>query len=78
MWGFYEPDPAEREKAVWAHIGQAFSEPMTRRDDSADYVPTQIIAELFKREGFDGNRGVRATSATVPILQYSTLTRPNS
>ena len=54
VWGFYEPDPAEREKAVWAHIGQAFSEPMTRRDDSADYVPTQIIAELFKREGFDG------------------------
>jgi hypothetical protein len=27
---------------------------MTRRDNIADYVPTQIIAELFKREGFDG------------------------
>lgn len=27
---------------------------MTRGDDSSDYVPTQIIAELFKKEGFDG------------------------
>jgi RES domain len=49
-----EPDPAERTAAVWAHIDRAFSEPMTRSDDVADYVPTQIIAELFKREGFDG------------------------
>lgn len=49
-----EPDSAERTRAVWANIDRAFSEPMTRADDSADYVPTQIIAELFKREGFDG------------------------
>ena len=27
---------------------------MTRSDDSADYVATQILAELFKREGFGG------------------------
>lgn len=51
---FEEPDPEERMKAVWVHIDRAFAEPMTRSDDSADYVPTQIIAELFKREGFDG------------------------
>lgn len=49
-----EPSAAEREKAVWTHIDRAFSRPVERSDDSADYMPTQIIAELFKREGFDG------------------------
>jgi RES domain len=46
-----EPEPAEREKAVWSDIDRAFAEPITRSDDGADYVATQIIAELFKREG---------------------------
>ena len=49
-----EPKPHERTLAVWSDIDRAFSEPMTRTDDSADYVPTQIIAELLRKEGFDG------------------------
>lgn len=49
-----EPDPKERELLVWAHIDNAFSQPVDRNDTSSDYVPTQIIAELFKSEGFDG------------------------
>ncbi|MXZ81520.1 MAG: RES family NAD+ phosphorylase [Gammaproteobacteria bacterium] len=49
-----EPDVIAREKAVWTQIDQAFSEPMTSADDVADYVPTQVIAELFKVEGYDG------------------------
>ena len=53
---FYFKEPSEKEKdfAVWAHIDRAFSEPVTLSDKSSDYVPTQIIAELFKSEGFDG------------------------
>ena len=51
---FSEPDPAEREKAIWTQIDQAFSEPTTATDDAADYVPTQVIAELFKGEDCDG------------------------
>lgn len=35
-------------------IDRAFSEPTTTGDDTADYVPTQVIAELFKNEGYDG------------------------
>jgi hypothetical protein len=27
---------------------------MTRSDDQADYAPTQILAELFKKAGADG------------------------
>lgn len=52
--GMYEPDAAERVQAVWAHIDRAFAEPTTRTDDVADYAPTQILAELFKRAGADG------------------------
>lgn len=50
----YEPGPVERTQAVWAHIDRAFAEPMTRSDDLADYAPTQVLAELFKRAGADG------------------------
>lgn len=51
---FEEPSPEKIEKAVWAHIDKAFAEPMTRSDNTADYVATQIIAELFKDSGYDG------------------------
>ena len=51
---FSEPDDSERDKAVWTHIDQAFSKPTTSGDDTAEYVPTQVIAELFKNNGFDG------------------------
>ena len=51
---FSEPDDSERDKVVWTHIDQAFSEPTTSGDDTAEYVPTQVIAELFKNNGFDG------------------------
>lgn len=49
-----EPDAKVREGWVWHHIDHAFSEPVGRSDVQADYVPTQILAELFRRESFDG------------------------
>ncbi len=49
-----EPDQKEREKSVWMDIDQAFSQPITLTDRIIKYVPTQIIAEMFKAEGFDG------------------------
>lgn len=49
-----EPEPEERNKAVWGSIDNAFSRPVSPKDDHTDYVPTQIIAELFKNKGFDG------------------------
>ena len=50
----YEPSAEERSEAVWADIDRAFAEPMTRTDNQAAYVPTQILAELFKTSGADG------------------------
>ena len=51
---FREPSVRERRNAVWADIDEAFSRPTTLADDVADYVPTQILAELFKSKGYDG------------------------
>ena len=49
-----EPSAEEREKSVWADIDRAFARPVSPSDDIADYVPTQIIAELFKANNFNG------------------------
>jgi len=51
----YEPDEEEREKAVWTDIDKAFSRPVIVNENLAQYAPTQIIAELFKKNG--GIRG---------------------
>jgi hypothetical protein len=51
---FKEPSPKKRTSAVWRDIDRAFSQPINRSDDAADYAPTQVLAELFKHNGFDG------------------------
>jgi hypothetical protein len=50
----HEPPAGERERSVWTAIDKAFATPLTPSDDVAEYVPTQILAELFKIHGFDG------------------------
>ncbi|MDO8281154.1 MAG: RES family NAD+ phosphorylase [Thermodesulfovibrionia bacterium] len=49
-----EPDAIKREVAVWRDIDRAFSRPITINENTADYVPTQILAEFFKNNGFNG------------------------
>ncbi len=44
----------EIEKCVWSWIDWAFSKPVDPSDDNADYIPTQILAELFKANTYDG------------------------
>ena len=43
----------EKENAVWIDIDNAFSRPVTISDDSAEYAPTQILAELFRDSGYE-------------------------
>jgi RES domain-containing protein len=51
----YEPVPPDKiDDVVWAAIDGAFAEPVTRADETADYAATQIMAELFRSEGYDG------------------------
>jgi hypothetical protein len=51
---FEEPLAEEREKSVWLQVDRAFSEPTVTDPATADYVPTQVISEFFKENGFDG------------------------
>ncbi len=46
--------PEHWDTAVWSDIDEAFSRPVTPSEEHPGYVPTQIIAELFKVNGFDG------------------------
>jgi len=50
----HEPEPEERERAVWQDIDRAFSRPVTSGDDTADYAPTQVLAEFFRESGLHG------------------------
>lgn len=47
-------DPELKERYVWSSIDRAFSTPVGRSDDVGSYAATQIIAELIRKEGFDG------------------------
>lgn len=44
----------EAEKFTWTDIGGAFSKPADDANQRHFYIPTQIIAEFFKHNGFDG------------------------
>lgn len=48
------PSPAEIERFVWTSIDRAFSRPITRSDNTAEYAATQVLAEMFRTEGYDG------------------------
>lgn len=53
---FREPPPKEMEEAVWGEIAHAFSVPVSPSDATAEYAPTQVLAEAFQRSGCDGIR----------------------
>ncbi len=46
---FEEPDSAEREQYIWSCVDREFSEPISADPALAEYAPTQIISEYFKR-----------------------------
>ena len=48
------PSPEKLDKYVWNDISRAFARPVNREDKENAYLPTQILAEAFKAEGFDG------------------------
>jgi len=53
---FLSKSPAKKmiDEWVWNDIGRAFSRPVNREDHDNAYLPTQLIAEALKAEGFDG------------------------
>jgi hypothetical protein len=48
-------DPSlSRVDGIWIAIDQAFATPVSKEDETREYIPTQIVAELFKSAGYDG------------------------
>ncbi|MGD1097006.1 MAG: RES family NAD+ phosphorylase [Bryobacteraceae bacterium] len=74
-----EPEPGKREELVWGSINRAFSEPVTRIDDVADYAPTQVLAEAFRNAGYDGIAygSKLGTGTTVAIFELATAELAN-
>ena len=48
------PSAEEFDNYVWYDISRAFGRPVSQEDQERAYVPTQILAEAFKAEGYDG------------------------
>lgn len=42
------------EDGIWVAIDRAFATPVSKEEEAKDYIPTQVLAELFKAEGYDG------------------------
>lgn len=49
-----EPQVRMTDLWAWHSLNMAYSEPVTPSDDVGDYAPTQLIAEAFRAEGYDG------------------------
>lgn len=52
---FSKPDSEDEwNDQLWFQLNRMFSQPVLNEPSNAPYVPTQILSELFKDEGFDG------------------------
>jgi hypothetical protein len=50
-------DPnSSRDDGIWVAIDQAFATPVSKGDEAREYIPTQIVAELFKSANYHGIR----------------------
>jgi len=49
-----QPEPHIKEECVWADINNTFSQPVNPNDPKTEYIPTQIIAEIIREQGYDG------------------------
>ena len=53
LMGEEDPDSETKEMSVWTEIDNAFSRPIEISENLADYVPTQILSELFRDAGYE-------------------------
>ena len=49
-----DPSPTKLDKVIWGDISSAFARPVRRYDRESAYVPTQILAEVFMAQGYQG------------------------
>ena len=46
--------PGSYVDGVWSAIDEAFARPVDKNEDKFDYIPTQVLGELFKTKSYDG------------------------
>jgi hypothetical protein len=64
------------ELLAWHNINSAFSNPVEQSDDLADYVPTQVLAELFRTKGYDGifyKSAIALTGKNVALFDINSI-----
>jgi RES domain-containing protein len=44
----------EKEKRIWYDIDRTFSEPVIEGESDINYIPTQYLAEILKKAGYEG------------------------
>jgi hypothetical protein len=50
----FDDNTKSREDGIWVAIDRAFATPVNKEDEAKGYIPTQVLADLFKAEGYDG------------------------
>jgi RES domain-containing protein len=50
----FDDHTKSRADGIWVAIDRAFATPVNKEDEAKDYIPTQVLADLFKAEGYDG------------------------
>jgi RES domain len=54
QWAGKAPVDADlRRRVVWTDIDSAFSRPVSRAEETVNYVPTQVLAEAFREAGYE-------------------------
>lgn len=53
---WYQHGEDDVQEFVWHEIDEAFATPVSDTDDTADYTPTQYLAEIVCSESYDGLR----------------------
>ena len=68
--------PNQRDNYVWQDVSEAFSTPVLPSDMSADYAPTQMIADAFKLREYDGVKysSRLGTGASVALFRVNDAT----
>lgn len=50
----FKANPDQIEKIIWGQLNFDFAKPLSPEDSQFEYIPTQVIAEKIKENGFDG------------------------
>ncbi|MDX8400448.1 MAG: RES family NAD+ phosphorylase [Gallionellaceae bacterium] len=54
FYGYFFPSEVNEDVKLWLSLSSDYSKQLFKEDQQINYLPTQVIAEYFKEQGFDG------------------------